>query len=35
MNFCLGRGCLVKDISLRFAVYLVNGCKKEAWGMVI
>lgn len=30
-NVCLGCGCLVKDISLRFAVYLVNGCKKEAF----
>lgn len=31
MNFCLCCGCLVKDISLRFAVYLVNACKKEAF----
>lgn len=31
MNFCLGRGCLVNHSSLRFAVYLVNGCKKEAF----
>lgn len=27
MNFCLGRGCLVKGISLRFAVYMVNGAE--------
>lgn len=32
MNFCSGRGCLV---NLRSANYLVNGCKKEASGIVI
>lgn len=35
MNFCLGRGCLVKDISLRFAVLLGERVRKEASGMVI
>lgn len=35
MNFCLGRGCLVKDISIRFAVLLGEWVRKEAWGMVI
>lgn len=32
MDFCSGRGCLVKDISLRFAVYLVNGCGRKLFG---
>lgn len=32
MNFCLGRGCLVKDISIRFAVYLVNMGAEGSFG---
>lgn len=32
MNFCLGRGCLVKGISLCFAVYLVNGRGRKLFG---
>lgn len=32
MNFCLGRGCLVKDISLRFAVLLGEWVQKGSFG---
>lgn len=31
-NVCLGCGCLVKDISIRFAVYMVNGCGRKLFG---
>lgn len=31
MNFCLGRGCLVKDISIRFAVLLGEWVQKGSF----
>lgn len=34
-NFCLGCGCLVKDISLRSAVLLGEWVRKEASARVI
>lgn len=34
-NFYLGRGCLVKDISIRSAVLLGEWVRKEASGRVI
>lgn len=33
-DVCSGRGWLVKDISLRFAVYLVNGCGRKLFGNI-
>lgn len=35
MNFCSGRGCLVKHMSIRSAVLLGEWVRKEASGRVI